>query len=656
MNYRKEIDGLRAIAVIAVILDHLGLDTFSGGYIGVDMFFVVSGFVIFRGILANIEDNRFSIRDFYRRRVNRIIPALVVMIGFTLLGGLILLTPQGYEEMSESALAALFSLSNFYFDNNAGNYFAATSNHIPLLHTWSLGVEEQFYLLVPLIYFTCRKNLDTKRILIVLIVVIFVTFGYNLYASYVVGKLNHAFYFPISRLWEIAIGGVLALFERRLTEISQRTQTLLAILGLTGILASVLMFHGDQIFPGWPALLPVLSTALLIVATPVEGTFHYRLLANRGSAFIGKISYSLYLYHWPIIVYFGLYINRDFRLPDYLFVLTATLVMATLSWLFVEQPFRQRNECSPRFANPKTLVVPLLVVIIGGASGMLFSGFPGRMKPQALEVMGSLQKSDAQRLPCVNLEKFKDVRKAGICTPYPEQEDIDYILWGDSHAGMMQNQISIGLQSHGRFGIFFGMPDCQPLFGTYTDKKKNRAECKVLSEKILNVIEENSVSTVILASRWANLASAERSPADGKPSKKLYDSENNGVPIDLFRALERTVSRINSRGAKVVIVGPVPEIEFDVPKSMVRAINLGQGLPRVTRSAFDARQPLVLEAMKMIELMPKVSVIYPHFRLCDANECRVAVNNQPLYRDDDHLSEEGVKLIVSPILQAVLEN
>ncbi|OOZ41458.1 hypothetical protein BOW53_03535 [Solemya pervernicosa gill symbiont] len=213
LAYRKEIDGLRAIAVMAVFFHHLGLQLFSGGYVGVDVFFVISGYVIFRSILNELNENTFSVRLFYERRIRRTLPPLILVILLCLVAGLWILTPKEYIEMSKSAIAALFSVSNFYFNDNAGNYFSAAANTIPLLHTWSLGVEEQFYLLVPLLFLKPKKVGVLSRVRNTLLIVIALTFSYNLYEIYYRGGLHDAFYLPIARFWEISIGGLLALTE-----------------------------------------------------------------------------------------------------------------------------------------------------------------------------------------------------------------------------------------------------------------------------------------------------------------------------------------------------------------------------------------------------------------------------------------------------------
>lgn len=400
MDYRREIDGLRAIAVLMVFAHHLGIQQFSGGYVGVDIFFVISGFVIFRSILTDLDNNAFSVGRFYQRRIRRILPALIVTILFCFAVGLWVLTPKGYIEMANTALSAIFSVSNIYFDDNAGNYFATTAKNIPLLHTWSLGVEEQFYLLVPLLFLARGQGCNTKRIVRVLLVIVLLTFIYNLVAIYLLGKINHAFYLPTARLWEIAIGGLLAVIERKDTKIFTNGRSIFATAGLIGIAVSTVSLDEATQFPGFAALLPVSSVALLILSAPKKGGLYYGLLTVRPMLFFGRISYSLYLFHWPLIVFTGLYFGRDLLVNEKILIFAIAVLLSTLTWRYVEQPFRQRQGKWdwPDIRNILGVSVTLILVISGAS--IWSNGFSWRVNPEALQVEILLNKSRDNILPC----------------------------------------------------------------------------------------------------------------------------------------------------------------------------------------------------------------------------------------------------------------
>lgn len=654
MDYRREIDGLRAIAVLMVFAHHLGIQQFSGGYVGVDIFFVISGFVIFRSILTDLENKTFSVRRFYQRRIRRILPALIVTILFCFTVGLWVLTPNGYIEMANTALSAIFSVSNIYFDDNAGNYFATTAKNIPLLHTWSLGVEEQFYLLVPLLFLAHGQKCNTQRIVRLLLVIMLLTFIYNLVAIYVLGKMNHAFYLPMARLWEIAIGGILAVIERSNTKITQNWRSILTAMGLIGIATSAIALDGETQFPGFAALLPVFSVALLILSAPKEGEPYYRLLTVPPMLFFGRISYSLYLFHWPLIVFTGLYFGRDLFINEKTLIFVIAVFLSTLTWKYVEQPFRQRQGKLdwPDIRNILGVAITLILVISGAS--IWSNGFSSRINPEALQVEILLNKSRDNILPCKEVESHKNMPNANLCSPYQKQDNIDYILWGDSHAGMLQPEVSTGMHNIGMSGIYAGMADCQPLFGVHTTKKKNRAECAAFAHHIFYTIKREQVSTIILASRWATLSSPVPSPGDVSLSKKLFDDENSGASISFYAALERTVKRITEAGTKVIIVGPVPEIDFDVPDMLTRVIDLGLNMPEISRIDFNKRQSIILKALRKVNELDDVIAVYPHEILCDEQHCQVAQGLHVLYQDDDHLSPEGAGLVVPLIIKAAV--
>ncbi len=656
LAYRLEIDGLRAIAVLLVFAFHLDISPLSGGFAGVDIFYVISGFVIFRSVLYEMEHGGFSVRAFYRRRARRILPALMVVILFSLCAGLFVLTPNGYANMVYTALAALFSVSNIYFFDHSG-YFAASAKNIPLLHTWSLGVEEQFYLMVPLLFLVTRRSTGRARLQGILVGVVLLSFAYNLVEIYGLANDNNAFYLPMSRLWEIAVGGLVALNERFRPRESGPARlagsTALAALGLLGIAASALFIDSATPFPGIAALLPVVSTALVILADVRPGSLSHRLLSARPMVFFGHISYSLYLFHWPLVVFAGLHFGRSLSAWEKGLVFLGAVLLSVLSWKYVEQPFRARRGDDAWSRTRNSLTVLGLGILVLCAFALGTRGFAGRMNADAREVARLLELDNADNKPCVPVPRLNVIPKAKVCSPYPVGERVDYILWGDSHAGMLAQGLGERMHASGKSGVVVTMADCAPLLGIYTSKRKNRAECARLADHIVDIVRDWHVPVVVLASRWANLASPVPSPGDGGLSKKLFDGENPGVGIDFHSALLRTVRRLSDLGAHVVVVGPVPEIAFEVPDMLIRASNWNLPLPVSPRADFDLRQSMVLEALEKIARVPGVTVVYPHAALCDAERCAVAEGLRALYVDDDHLSLLGTRRIVPAIADAV---
>jgi len=255
---------------------------------------------------------------------------------------------------------------------------------------------------------------------------------------------------------------------------------------------------------------------------------------------------------------------------------------------------------------------------------------------------------------CAPVPALNSVAKATGCSYSGLSGGADYLIWGDSHAAMITPQLSEALERRGMHGAVATMAACPPLIDVYTSKRKNRKECSELADQIVGFVTENRVDTVILASRWAGLASPVRAPGNGSLSKELFSRSRNGQPITFQDAIQETANALKAAGADVVIVGPVPEINFHVPDMVMRSRHLGHDLPHPDRKDFDLRQSIILEAMKDVGKTPWVTVVYPHKFLCDARYCRIAKGSVPLYRDDDHLSRAGVGLILDGIVTAVM--
>ncbi|WP_135621995.1 acyltransferase family protein [Solemya pervernicosa gill symbiont] len=434
------------------------------------------------------------------------------------------------------------------------------------------------------------------------------------------------------------------------------TKKLFGGLGLIGIFVSVVFLDDTTLFPGFAALIPVFATALVIISTSSSNGLIYKLLTLKPMIYIGKISYSLYLFHWPLIVFPTLYLGRNLELPEMLLVLLTAIILSTLSWRYIEQPLRQKQSQITWSKVKIYLSIAGISIFSVAIYGIQTNGIPSRIKPEALSVnalLGQVKKDD---LTCLKKPNTEHLRKANICSYYDMPEPVDYLLWGDSHARMYYKLLSKNSHDINLSSTYYGMADCQPLFGVFTSKAKNRKQCSELVDYLSTQLQQGAAKTIILAARWASLASSVPSPGDNSLlSKDLFDYLNDGKPITFKAALHRTVAQIRETGAKVLIIGPTPEIEFDVPNMLTRTYHLDLKMPLVSRSQFDQRQSQVIAAMKEFESKSGVSVVYPHELLCDQSQCDVADGLKALYTDDDHLSDFGVTRIM-PILISELEN
>ena len=374
MTYRFDIDGLRAVAVLLVLLFHLAPSQITGGFVGVDVFFVISGYLMTRVIADEHRDGAFTFAGFYARRCRRILPALLVMLSFVLATGYVMLAPDEYRRLGNSAIAASLSFANLYFYRNDGYFFDAAELE-PLLHTWSLGVEEQFYLIWPALLVAASWLFRRGRGSIAIAVAACTIIGFAVSVWAVSADQKGAFYLLHARIWELAVRRV----DRVLALARAISARFLSLVGLILIAAPALMLTRPSPFPGINALAPVIGGMLIIAASPTS--LANRLLTLAPLRFIGKVSYSLYLWHWPIITFWKRYNNAQPDMIEGSCIAAMSLLVAWLSWKFIEQPFRRKS------ADPVPVIALSLcaafLVALGGFGIATNQGFPSRM-PAAL--------------------------------------------------------------------------------------------------------------------------------------------------------------------------------------------------------------------------------------------------------------------------------
>ena len=343
IDYRPDIDGLRAVAVLSVIVYHAGLKWLSGGYFGVDVFFVISGFLITSILYGELRDGNFSILRFYDRRVRRILPALCLVLLVSSFVAVFLLSPMELRSFGQSTTATALFLSNFFFWQEAG-YFAPHADELPLLHTWSLAVEEQFYIAFPIVLWVLSCG---SKFALNLGITILLLGSFALAASFISTSPDAVFYLAPFRIWELLLGAMIAL--PIVPRVPFGWAGILSALGLLFIVVAILCFDSTTAFVGPAALVPCAGAALIIHAgrgQEIPG-FVGRLLGSHPFRFVGRISYSLYLWHWPIFVFLALYLLHPLSHPEAIAACLLTFVAAALSWRFVEQPFRGSRALGP---------------------------------------------------------------------------------------------------------------------------------------------------------------------------------------------------------------------------------------------------------------------------------------------------------------------
>ena len=643
IRYRADIDGLRAVAVCSVLLFHADLGILPGGFVGVDVFFVISGYLITSIILTEMERGQFSILNFYERRIRRIAPALAVVIAASIVIGWFVLTPQDYQQFGRSVIAAAAFYSNFYFNANTG-YFAPTAETQPLLHTWSLGVEEQFYVLAPgFLLLLARARTRQWRMTIFFGLL---TLSLAISACGVAEGYKSAFYLLPSRAFELMMGMALALgFLPPIR--STATRQILGVAGVIMIAGAVLFYSGETPFPGFAALVPCLGTALVIHSGSAEDTAAYKFLAIRPIVFVGKLSYSLYLWHWPLLAFAVYEFGPNLQSHHRLALLGLAFTLSVVSYFYVEQPVRRKELLRAQLSVFAAGTVSLFCCLAFAGLVHYLQGIPDRLPSEAAafaRAVGNEWRNHNSRLVKVS----SGVHALGSTVNRPS-----FILWGDSHAGMLLKTTSDLADQLGLNGWGLHRGSCPPFFGLNAQQRSKFRKCLQLIAEAYERARSRDITNVIIIARWAAYADA-TDPAVGRFSFKLATGDEHKNRAEFARLLRTTVEKLLAAGRTVTLLGPVPELPFHLPRVMIQALMRGRQVDfSVPYSDFLKREETVLSVLAELGQLPGVRVLYPHLKFCDGDRCVTVKDGKPLYRDDDHLNAVGAEFLADLLRDAL---
>ena len=647
LTYRPDIDGLRALAVAAVVLFHYRVPGFSGGFVGVDVFFVISGYLITGLILKELHQGRFSLWRFYERRIRRIFPALFAMLLLATIAAAFLFFPNSFAGFGKSLLATAFFASNFEFWREVG-YFDVSADQKPLLHLWSIAVEEQFYLVFPtlLLFIGARSRL---RLTLFVGAIFAASLAFSIWCARQAPAAGY--YLLPSRMWELMMGALLVIGG---TSIPARWKLddLAALSGLALIAYSVVRFSHATQFPGTAALLPCLGTAL-IVAAGERATLN-RALSFRPVVFVGLISYSLYLWHWPVYVFARAATFRAPTAAETIVLIAISVALSVLSWRYVEQPFRARNFRWPRPHLYRGAGIAMAATAACAAVLVFGDGLPQRFSPQIRAILAEASDHESRMSECFGLTA-EDVRGGRLCPIGAKVRQASFLLWGDSHADALIPAVQRAARRQGRAGLFAGTDSCPPLLGV---KRADTAKCAAFNDAVAEIATSRSIKEVILEARWAKNAEGTSFGQEPTDRVRIFDEISEGRTEDetravFYRGLDRTVRALAHVGKKVVLVASVPEVGFPVPVYLARARMADSSAKLTTRAAvYRERQKFVLWAFAQMRKRYGAQIVYPDQILCPADACRVALNGRPLYRDAHHLSVFGANQLV-PLFASV---
>lgn len=641
-RYRADIDGLRAIAVLPVVFYHYGIWPFSGGFIGVDVFFVISGYLITSLIHTEMDERRFSVVSFYERRIRRIFPALFAMLAATTAASLIVLFPDALVRFAATLPAAAGFVSNFEFVNKAG-YFDVAASQKPLLHTWSLAVEEQFYLLFPGVLYVLRR-FPRGRLLATLGGILVLSLAANIWG------VRHSpvstFFLLPFRFWELLTGGILAV-GRFPTPTRALARNLISASGLLLIAVSVFVFDAATPYPGENSLLPCFGTALIIYAGSGERTAVNAILATPALVTIGLMSYSLYLWHWPVYVIAKACAFGSLSPQEIAGLIALSFTLAFLSWRFVELPFRGRQGVLSRH---KLFAVAGISIVVAAAVGeilILENGFPQRYDANVRAILAEVDDRDPRARRCTDLAP-KKVTTEHLCHIGRTNQQPSFLLWGDSHAGAMLPAIDAAASIKDRAGWFAGYNGCAPLLGV---SRPDSPKCRPFNDAMLRIALRPDIRLVLLDARWALYSDPAPYDVDDRRGAMTDSQFTDGnaesaaaMSAVFARGLIRTVQTLVAAGKKVVIVSSVPETRWPVPQALAYSALTGIRIEiEPTKSEFLARQKFAFALFNDMRARFGVAIVYPDKALCSPRMCVVARHGIPLYFDAGHLDVYGAR-------------
>lgn len=613
--YRPDIDGLRAIAVLSVILFHLSKNAFPKGYLGVDIFFVISGFLIARIVTSELNEGTFSFVEFYKRRIKRILPVLAAVLITSTVFAVAILLPSDLIGYSKSLISSIFFFSNIYFWRDT-NYFSPNAETKPLLHIWSLSLEEQFYIIFPAVLVLSFRLMRSKAI-IALFAFTLTSWGAYVFLNYIGGG-SPAFFLLPTRAWQLGVGACAGFYLANNIPVIPKLSAKITTAALSALVAATLNF-----IPASTVTLATLTTAAtVIILFAADGKGAARNILSLGPlVYLGKISYSLYLWHWPVIVFYRYYLVKELSLIDMVICAILTCALAFLSYTYIEERFRGKSVSFKRVAQG--LLAASATMSAVSALVMYAGGIPQRLSPEASkinEAVGSMY-----RCPVSEYISIGIIRGCNLNMKVPNVDEADTILLGNSHALMYAPVWTEILENNNRRGVLININGCLP-----TVYANISASCVKSAEANLDAaVNKSNIRTIVIGMTWWHF--------DQHLVKSNGEKADNSGNKELAVALDDLISRITHAGKKVILIGPIAQPRLDISSTLSRQIAFGW--PRTATAISRAEYDRQFESVKAhFRIDPRITFAEPDKAQCNSEACEFVMSGKSLFADETHVA------------------
>lgn len=651
-GYFPHIDGLRCLAIASVVGYHAQLPLPYGGFVGVDLFFVISGFLIISGLDREARNGHIRFTAFYFRRIRRLMPALLPMLIFVLLAGTLIYSPVDLKTLAASIIATLLFSANIFFYTKSG-YFDTAAETRPLLHAWSLGIEEQFYMLVPFTVWALWRMFGSRYAyaMAALLVASFVAAVVT-----VAHAPTAAFYLMPQRAWEFLAGGLVGIVGPQLPA-SRRFREVVAAAGLCSILGSILFYSAIMSFPGVTAALPVLGGAATIWADLHGRTATGRVLGSKPFTWLGGLSYALYLWHWPILVFGRHLVGDDIPLSGRLGLIGLSIAVAWISTRLIED----RAQRSFSLSRPLKLLTPTAasVVLLIACSGAIFTsgGWPQRRPAEHWLKAERDTWSNLDRETCFSgttsspkARTIADIEAGRVCRMGAPGKSVQYLLWGDSHAEALRNAFDIAGHKTDLAGAFVGEGGCPPILGIDDVSRGSDFHCRDTNRAVVDLIKREHIGIVVMHSRWVGVF-VHDFIVPGSKGQTIHGDDR----VAMAQQIMRTIGDLNKLGVTTVLVGPMVEPGYDVPGVMVGPACCNSA-PRqlYVRSYWLHSAEAINDLLKPMAHSQGVPYADPLLTYCADNKCPANRGASPLFYDYRHVSNFGAALFAHEAARLLL--